>query len=101
MGQVGILAITSLKREESPQANSRRTVKLKSNSGTENLKREAVGKERGSRSERIRYRQIEPGGITKLRGAAEQKVTWSKKSRTSGGDTQSRDEGYPIQREGR
>lgn len=66
MGQVEILAIISLKREKSPQAHSRPTVKRKSNSGTENLKREAAEKERGSRSERIRYRQIEPGGITKL-----------------------------------
>jgi len=42
MGQVEISAITSLQREESPQANSRRTVKQKSNSGTESLMREAV-----------------------------------------------------------
>jgi hypothetical protein len=37
MGQVGIPAISSLQREKSPQANSRPTVKRKSNSGTENL----------------------------------------------------------------
>jgi len=55
-------------------------VKPKSNSGTENLMREAVEKERGSRSERIRYWQIEPGGATKLSGTAEQKATWSKKA---------------------
>jgi len=56
----------------------------------ESLKREAVARSEERRSERIRYRQIEPGGGTKLNILPSDRQLEVKASAISGGDIQSR-----------